>query len=173
MSCSLNSFPLLRDSHYFSLPAMLAIKLCHSYFHLPGASQPLPTEGDSALWSVKQISAAVNAYLRRDPHPRQIQEKQLLKWEMLSVLASCTSPCCSFSLPGIVPRISQFSQGSSTSSSCSSSPLGVCTHGPRCLPRERSFSEPIFSTCCQTLRALLAAFLAQRARPKLKSTEII
>lgn len=173
MSCSLNSFPLLRDSRYFSFPAMLAIKLCHSYFHLPGGSQPLPTAGDSALWSMKQLSAAVSAHLRHDPHPRQIWEKQLSKWEMLSILASCTSPCRSFSLPGIVPCISQFSQGSSTSSSCSSSHLDACTHGPRCLPRVLSFNDPSFSLCCWTLRVLLATFLAERALPTPKSIEII
>lgn len=75
MSCSLNSFPLLRRSHYFSFPATLAIKLCHSYFHLPSGSQPLPTEADSSLWSVKQFTAAASADLRRESHPRQIWEK--------------------------------------------------------------------------------------------------
>lgn len=173
MSCSLNSFPLLRDSHYFSFPAMLAIKLCHSYFHLPGGSQPPPTRGDSSLCSMKQIATTVNANLRHDLHQRQIREKQLLKWEMLSLLASCTSPCCSFLLPGVVPCISQFSQGSSTSPSCSSSHLDVCTRGPRCLPRELSVNEPSFSICCQTFRVLLDTFLAERALPKPKSIEII
>ena len=166
MSCSLNSFPLLRDSHYFSFPAMLAIKLCHSYFDLCGGSQPLPTEGNSSLWSVKQISAAVNTNLRHDPHLRQIQEKQLLKWEMLSILASCPSPCCSFLLPGVVPCISQFSQGYSTSSSCSSSHLDVCTHGSRCLPRELSVKELALAYAARHLPA-------KRALPKQKSIEII
>lgn len=150
MSCSLNSFPLLRDNHYFPFPAMLAIKQCHSYFHLPSGSQPFPTEGNSSCWSVKQISAAVNAKLRHETHPRQIREKQLFKWEMLSILASCSTTCCSFLLSGVVPGISPFIQGSSTSSSCSSSHLDACTCGPRCLARMLSVNEPSFSIRCWT-----------------------
>lgn len=148
MSCSLNSFPQLRDSHYFSFPAMLAIKLCQSYLHhFPMVLSHFPPRVIllSGLWSRSPLLWTQNSDMT--PIQGRPGKKQLLKWEMLSVLASCTFPCCSFLLPGVVPCISQFSQGSSISS-CSH--LDVCTHGPRCLPRELSVNEPSFSICCWT-----------------------